>query len=246
LKHPRHILEQYWGFSSFKPLQEEIISSVLNDVDTVALLPTGGGKSICFQLPALIKDGISIVVSPLVALITDQVQSLKDKGIKALSITGGITHQELSNLLDNAIYGNYKFLYLSPERLSQELVQNAIRHMNVNLFAIDEAHCISKWGNDFRPSYRNVNILRELHPLVSYIALTATATPEVLTDTISQLKLETPAVIKGSFFRENISFIVQKEEDKFIQITRDFKKKYWEKPLYMFEAESRQLNSVPI
>lgn len=218
MKHPLQILEQYWGYSSFKTQQEEIIASVLNGVDTIVLLPTGGGKSVCFQIPALIKEGICIVVSPLVALITDQVQTLKGKGIKALSITGGISYQELKTLLDNATYGNYKFLYLSPERLSQEIVQNAIRQMNVNLFAIDEAHCISKWGNDFRPSYKNINVLRELHSLVPYVALTATATPEVLTDTISQLKLETPAVFKGSFYRENLSYNVYKEEDKLYRI----------------------------
>ena len=251
MKKPLQILEHYWGFSSFKPLQEEIITSVLNDKDTIALLPTGGGKSVCFQIPALLKDGICIVVSPLVALITDQVQSLKDLGIKALSITGGISYQDLNTLLDNAIYGNYKFLYLSPERLTQEIVQNAIRHMNVNLFAIDEAHCISKWGNDFRPSYKNVNVLKELHPLVPYIGLTATATPEVLTDTISLLKLETPAVIKGSFLRENLSYNVQKEEDKLYRIQKILKKNTGKAIVYVRSRKTaiefcNQLNSLNI
>src|SRR5690554_5417935 len=156
-------------------MQEAIITSVLNGKDTVALLPTGGGKSLCFQLPAMAMDGICIVISPLVALMEDQVNALNQKGIKALKITGGISFNELSSQLDNARYGNYKFLYLSPERLQQEVVQNYIREMNVNLIAIDEAHCISQWGNDFRPAYKNITVLRKLHPLTPIIALTATA-----------------------------------------------------------------------
>ena len=173
MKKTIQILETYWGHHQFLPRQEEIISTVLDGRDTVALLPTGGGKSVCFQIPALAKEGICIVISPLVALMTDQVNSLKKKGIKALRIPGGISYQDLNALLDNALYGAYKFLYLSPERLQQELVQNCIKQMNVNLIAIDEAHCISQWGNDFRPAYKNCNILRTLHPLVPMIALTA-------------------------------------------------------------------------
>lgn len=215
---PAHILATYWGFGSFRPLQEDIINAVLDGKDTVALLPTGGGKSICFQIPALIEDGICIVISPLVALMTDQVQSLREKGIKALCITGGISLSELTILLDNGIYGNYKFLYLSPERLQQEIVQNSIRQMNVNLIAIDEAHCISQWGNDFRPAFKNIISLRALHPLVPIIALTATATPEVLADTISELKLELPTVFKKSFIRPNLAYQVYKEEDKLYRV----------------------------
>mgnify|MGYP000477326996 CR=1 FL=1 len=158
--------------------------------DTVALLPTGGGKSICFQIPSLAQEGICIVISPLVALMTDQVKSLKEKGIKALAITGGKSFTEVNTLLDNASFGNYKFLYISPERLQQELVQNTIKRMNVNCIAVDEAHCISQWGNDFRPAYKNIRILRELQPLSPIIALTATATPEVLKDTIKELEME--------------------------------------------------------
>ncbi len=195
-------------------MQEEIITSVLNGKDTVALLPTGGGKSLCFQIPTMAMEGICIVVSPLVALMGDQVNALKEKGIKALKLTGGISFDELNTLLDNALYGNYKFLYLSPERLQQEIVQNYIKQMNVNLIAVDEAHCISQWGNDFRPAYKNITILREIHPLVPIIALTATATPEVLEDTISELKMELPAVFKDSFVRENLSYQVFKEDDK--------------------------------
>ncbi len=218
MKTPLQLLEEYWGFTSFKSLQEDIIQSVLNGKDTVALLPTGGGKSLCFQIPALVNDGICIVISPLVALMSDQVKNLKQKGIKALSIMGGISFDELRTTLDNAIYGNYKFLYLSPERLQQEMVQNAIRLMNVNSIAIDEAHCISQWGNDFRPSYKNIKILRELHPLVPIIALTATATPTVLADTIEELKLELPAVFQDSFTRKNLSYQVFKVDDKLYRV----------------------------
>lgn len=182
--------------------------------DTVALLPTGGGKSLCFQVPALALDGICIVVSPLVALMGDQVNALKKRGIKALKLTGGISFEQLNTLLDNALYGNYKFLYLSPERLQQEIVQNYIRQMQVNLIAVDEAHCISQWGNDFRPAYKNISLLREIHPLTPMIALTATATPEVLEDTISELNLERPAVFKISFVRDNLAYKVLKVEDK--------------------------------
>jgi len=223
LKTPLQILSEYWGFTSFKPLQEEIITSVLNGKDTVALLPTGGGKSLCFQIPALQQEGICIVISPLVALMTDQVKNLKDRGIKAISISGGISFDELSTLLDNATYGNYKFLYLSPERLQQEMVQNAIKQMNVNLIAVDEAHCISQWGNDFRPSYKNITILRELHPLSPIIGLTATATPEVLEDTVNELELELPNIFKNSFIRENLCYQVFKEDDKLYRIEQFLK-----------------------
>jgi ATP-dependent DNA helicase RecQ len=211
---PRNILEKYWGFTSFRSSQEEIINSVLNGQDTVALLPTGGGKSICFQIPALVQEGICIVISPLVALMNDQVNNLKAKGIKAMALSGGMSFSELNIQLDNASYGNFKFLYLSPERLQQEFVQNVIERMPVSLIAVDEAHCISQWGNDFRPAYKNITVLRKLHPLVPIIALTATATPEVLKDTIEELRLELPAVFKESFVRSNLAYRVHEVEDK--------------------------------
>ncbi len=223
MKSPIQILTEYWGFTSFRALQEDIINSVLNDRDTVALLPTGGGKSVCFQIPALVKEGICIVVSPLVALMTDQVNSLRSKGIKALQLSGGLRFEEVNTILDNAMYGNYKFLYISPERLQQELVQNCIRQMTVNLIAVDEAHCISQWGNDFRPAYKNISFLREMHPLVPIIALTATATPEVLTDTINELQLEMPAVFTKSFVRPNISYQVKETSDKLSSIKQILK-----------------------
>lgn len=220
MKSPIQILETYWGHRTFRSLQEEIIGSVLNGQDTVALLPTGGGKSICFQVPAMVMEGICIVISPLVALMTDQVAALKERNIKALNLSGGISADELTSLLDNALFGNYKFLYLSPERLQQEQVQSALRKMNINLIAIDEAHCISQWGNDFRPSYAAIHVLRELHPYVPMIALTATATQEVLADTIQQLKMEAPHIFKKSFVRSNISYRVVQQHDKHYALTQ--------------------------
>ena len=247
----RDILTKYWGYTSFKPMQEEIINSVMNGKDTVALLPTGGGKSLCFQVPALAMEGICIVVSPLVALMGDQVNALGERGIKALNLKGGISFDELNTLLDNTLYGNYKFLYLSPERLQQEIVQNYIKQMNVNLIAVDEAHCISQWGNDFRPAYKNITLLREIHPLVPIIALTATATPEVLEDTISELKMELPAVFRNSFVRENLSYQVFKEEDKLYKTEQLLKTNKGSAIVYVRSRKStieisEQLNSLGI
>ena len=224
MAHPINILEQYWNHTSFRPLQEEIINSVLENNDTFALLPTGGGRSVCFQIPALIKDGICIVVSPLIALMKDQVNSLKAKGIKAMAITSGIKYTELDTLLDNCIYGNYKFLYLSPERLQQDIVKQRIEQMNVNLIAVDEAHCISQWGNDFRPAYKNITVLRQLQPHVNVIALTATAKPEVIEETIKELDFIAPNVFKASFTRPNISYQVLHSEDKIYDLEQLLKR----------------------
>lgn len=223
MSHPINILEQYWNHTSFRPLQEDIINAVLDNEDTFVLLPTGGGKSICFQIPALIKEGICIVISPLVALIKDQVKNLKDKGIKAMAITSGISYEELDTLLDNCIYGNYKFLYLSPERLQQDLVQHRIQQMNVNLIAVDEAHCISQWGNDFRPAYKHISVLRKLHPTVNVIALTATAKPKVIEETIAELDFIAPKIFKASFSRPNIAYNVVYSEDKLYDLERFLK-----------------------
>ncbi len=211
---PREILKKYWGFSQFKGSQEQIIAEILEGRDVLALLPTGGGKSLCYQVPALAKKGICIVVSPLVALIQDQVDSLRTKGIKAIALTGGIPPWELTDLLDNCLYGNYKFLYLSPERLQQEVVQERIQQMQVNLLAIDEAHCISQWGNDFRPAYLGCSVLRDLAPDAPAIALTATATQSVAQDIVENLKFQDPLEIKDSFARDNIAFKVLVDEDK--------------------------------
>tara|TARA_R110000868_G_scaffold3259_10_gene21367 strand:+ start:5606 stop:7501 length:1896 start_codon:yes stop_codon:yes gene_type:complete len=219
-KNPKDILKQYWGFSDFKESQEQIISSILAKKDVLALLPTGGGKSLCFQIPAMVTDGICIVVSPLIALIKNQVDNLKNKGIKALALTGGISQDDIIDLLDNCIYGNYKFLYLSPERLQQDLVKDRIQEMKVNLIAIDEAHCISQWGNDFRPSYLSCSILRDLAPQVPIIALTATATAIVAKDIIENLQLTNPLIEKTSYARDNISFTVRWDEDKTYQLNQ--------------------------
>ena len=224
MQQPIDFLERYWNHTSFRPLQEDIIHAVLNNEDTFALLPTGGGKSICFQIPALIREGICIVVSPLISLMKDQVNHLNEKGIKALAITGGISFSDLDTLLDNCIYGNYKFLYLSPERLQQDLVKDRIQQMNVNLIAVDEAHCISQWGNDFRPAYKNITILRQLHPTVNVIALTATAKPEVVEDVITELDFIAPKIYQASFERPNIAYLVLETEDKHYKIEQILKK----------------------
>jgi ATP-dependent DNA helicase RecQ len=209
-----HILSKYWGFSKFRPLQEDIIQSVLDGKDTLALMPTGGGKSLCFQVPALLKPGICIVVSPLIALMKDQVENLKDKGIKAIAIISGMGKREVDIALDNCIYGDIKFLYLSPERLLSELVRVRLRHMQVNLIAIDEAHCISQWGYDFRPSYLHLAELREIHPNVPILALTATATERVAADIQLKLNFKHAQIFRKSFERKNLSYLVYNEENK--------------------------------
>ena len=210
----KKVLNKYWGYNNFKGSQEVIIKSALQKQDVLALMPTGGGKSICFQLPAMLQKGLCIVVSPLIALIEDQVSNLKQRGIKAVALTGGISSNQLITLLDNCLFGNYKFVYLSPERLQQTLVQNKIREMNVNLIAIDEAHCISQWGHDFRPAYLECHIFRELLPDVPIMALTATATKHVANDIVSALDLKATRVVRDSFLRDNLAFSVVQVEDK--------------------------------
>ncbi|MDQ0966223.1 ATP-dependent DNA helicase RecQ [Flavobacterium sp. W4I14] len=209
------ILQKYWGHQAFRPLQEDIISSVLEGKDSLALLPTGGGKSICFQVPALVKEGICIVVSPLIALMKDQVENLKSKGIEAIAIYAGMGKREIDILLDNCIYGKIKFLYLSPERLLSDLVRVRISYMNVNLIAVDEAHCISQWGYDFRPPYQQIAKLREILPDVPVLALTATATEFVRKDIVEKLEMKDPQVFVKSFARDNLSYVVFGQEDKY-------------------------------
>lgn len=224
MEHPINILERYWNFTSFRPQQEAIIQSVIDGEDTFVLLPTGGGKSLCFQIPALAKRGICIVISPLIALMKDQVDTLKAKGIKAMAITSGVSPSQLDTLLDNCVYGNYKFLYLSPERLQQELVQDRIRQMNVNLIAVDEAHCISQWGSDFRPAYKNIAVLRQLQPSVNVVALTASARPEVVEDIVKELDFINPKIFKTSFLRSNLAYMVLHENDKHYRLVNILKK----------------------
>ena len=214
------ILEKYWGYRSFRPSQEEIINSVLAGNDTLALLPTGGGKSICFQVPALTQDGICIVVSPLIALMKDQVENLVKKGIKAIAITSAMHKREIDIALDNCVHGKIKFLYLSPERLETEIVKVRLQKMNVNLIAIDESHCISQWGYDFRPSYLKIELLRDILPKVPVLALTATATKEVVKDIQEKLHFKKNNVIQKSFERKNVAYILLNEEDKLARLVK--------------------------
>ncbi len=211
---PESILKKYWGHDRFRPLQREIVQAALDRHDVLALLPTGGGKSVCFQVPGLLLDGITIVISPLIALMQDQVQLLKKKGVPALAVHSGMRRSEIDIALDNCVYGKYKFLYLSPERLQTELFRERFKKMNVSLVAVDEAHCISQWGYDFRPPYLLIKDLREIKPDIRFLALTATATPEVKNDIIEKLELKTPAIFQKSFARSNLSLVVRKTENK--------------------------------
>ncbi len=210
----RQILLKYWGFSSFRPMQEDIINSVLEGKDTLALLPTGGGKSICFQIPTLVKEGLNIVVTPLIALMKDQVENLKRKGIKAVAIYSGMHPNEIEVAVNNCTYNNVKFLYLSPERLETDLIKLNIEKMKVSLLTVDEAHCISQWGYDFRPHYLKIADFRKYLPNVPVMALTATATPEVVQDIQQKLAFSSPNVFQGSFERKNLTYVVLKEENK--------------------------------
>jgi ATP-dependent DNA helicase RecQ len=208
------VLLKYWGYNAFRPLQEDIINSALEGNDTLALLPTGGGKSICFQVPVMAKEGICIVVSPLIALMKDQVENLTKRNIKAVAIYSGMTRREIDITLDNCVYGKIKFLYISPERIETEIFKVRFEKMNVNFIAIDEAHCISQWGYDFRPSYLNIAKLREAKPDIPLIALTATATPEVVIDIQKHLEFKKENALQKSFERKNLAYTVLREEAK--------------------------------
>ena len=210
----QQILTKYWGYAAFRPLQEEIIESVASGKDTLGLMPTGGGKSVTYQVYSLSKPGICLVITPLIALMKDQVENLKERGIKALAIYSGMTMPEIKIALDNAAWGNYKFLYLSPERISTERFKERINQLDVNLIAVDEAHCISQWGYDFRPSYLKIAELRDLLPDVPVLAVTATATATVIDDIQEQLKFKKKNVLRTSYYRSNLIYLVRNEEDK--------------------------------
>lgn len=212
------ILQQYWGYESFRPLQQTIIESVLAQKDTLALLPTGGGKSLCFQVPALAQEGICLVVSPLIALMKDQVENLKKKGILAAAVYSGMSRRQITQTLKNIAYGPYKFLYLSPERIETSLFLEYLPAMQVNLIAVDEAHCISQWGYDFRPSYLRIAALREQLPDTPVLALTASATPEVQKDICQQLQFKEQHVLRQSFERKNLSYSVFKADAKLTKL----------------------------
>ncbi len=208
------LLKKYWGFESFRSLQSDIIDSVIYGKDTLAILPTGGGKSICFQIPGIAREGVCLVISPLIALMHDQVEQLEKKGIRAKAITSMMSYREIDISLDNAKFGGLDFLYTSPERVQSKLFIERFKQMNVSLIVVDEAHCISEWGHDFRPYYKKISLLRQYHPEVPIIALTATATKEVKQDIIKQLELKNPSVFEGDFHRENLSYEVCPVENK--------------------------------
>lgn len=215
---PLEILQKYWNHSEFRNSQEAIIKAVLSSKDVIALLPTGGGKSVCFQIPALLNDGLCIVISPLIALMEDQVSGLLAKGIKAVALTSSLTQNDIVAIFDNLQFGNYKFLYLSPERLSSEFIQEKIGQLPVNLIAVDEAHCISEWGHDFRPSYRNIHKIKQLHPNTPTIALTASATAKVVEDIANNLELTNVSIFKESLKRTNLAYKLTKTEDVFFAL----------------------------
>ncbi|RPA70305.1 RecQ family ATP-dependent DNA helicase [Cyclobacteriaceae bacterium YHN15] len=219
-----HILKTVFGYSEFRPVQLDIVLSVLDGKDSLALLPTGGGKSICFQVPALVKDGICVVISPLIALMKDQVDNLRKKGVLAAAIYSGMGKREIDTVLDNCIYGNYKFLYVSPERLKTEIFIERFKRMKVNLIAVDEAHCISQWGYDFRPPYLEIAAIRPHHPDIPCIALTASATVQVREDIIEKLELKNPRIFVKSFSRKNLSYSVRMVENKLEKAIEIFNK----------------------
>lgn len=214
----KQTLKQYWGFDDFRPLQEDIVMSVIDGNDTLALLPTGGGKSICFQVPALMREGICIVISPLIALMKDQVENLNKNNIKAVAIYSGMSKRMIDITLDNCVYGNIKFLYVSPERLTTELFQVRMQKMKVNLIAVDEAHCISQWGYDFRPPYLKIADIRPFFPKIPILALTATATPQVVEDIQNRLDFKQKKVLQKSFLRSNLSYSVLYEDAKLTKL----------------------------
>ena len=220
MESPVEILKKYWNHSDFRSPQKEIITAVLNRENVIALLPTGAGKSICFQIPALMQDGVCIVVSPLIALMEDQVASLKKKGIKAIALTSKYSNDEVIQAFDNLMFGDLKFLYISPEKLQSEFIQEKISQLQVTLIAIDEVHCISQWGHDFRPAYLKIPILKELHPDVNFIALTASATPQVLDDITKNLQLDNVKVFKKSFERNNLVYHILKTERIFEKLKK--------------------------
>lgn len=214
---PSEVLKEYWGYDGFRPMQEEIITAALEGKDVLAIMPTGGGKSICFQVPGLMRDGITLVVTPLIALMKDQVQNLNDRGVRALAIHAGMSRHEVDLALNNAAYGDYKFLYLSPERLGTQLFRSYIDVLDVSFIVVDEAHCISQWGYDFRPDYLRIGELRERID-ASVIAVTATATPSVVQDIMERLGFKEKLLLKSGFERPNLSYIVRQVEDKYSQI----------------------------
>jgi len=240
---PESILKQYWKYDSFRPMQKEIIEHVIDGNDTLALLTTGGGKSVCFQIPALILDGVALVISPLIALMKDQVDSLRSKGISADAIYSGRSYRDIDRILDNAVYGHLKLLYLSPERLLTDIVKTRIQAMNISLIAIDEAHCISQWGYDFRPSYLRISEIRSWHPSKPFIALTATATNLVVEDIRDKLELDNPKVISTSFARTALSIHMKTVDTKRTALVKLFKPKVSSTIVYVYSRKDTKAYS---
>ena len=243
------LLQKYWKHKTFRTPQEEIIQSVLDGNDTFALLPTGGGKSVCFQIPALLLNGICLVISPLIALMKDQVQNLQSRNIKAIALTGGVSQDEVIDILDNCQFGNYKFLYLSPERLQHDWIVERLKQLPINLIAIDEAHCVSQWGHDFRPAYLKISALKEHFPTTPFLALTATANKRVQEDICTNLALVNPKVFTKSFTRENLAYHVINTEDKLFKIQQILTKNPQSSIIYVRNRKScietsQQLNQL--
>ena len=243
------ILQKYWKHDSFREPQEAIIQSVLEGNDTFALLPTGGGKSVCFQIPAMMLNGICLVISPLIALMKDQVQNLQSRNIKAIALTGGVSQDDIIDILDNCQFGNYKFLYLSPERLQHDWIVERLKQLPINLIAIDEAHCVSQWGHDFRPAYLKISALKTHFPSTPFLALTATANKRVQEDICTHLALVNPKVFTKSFTRENLAYHVIKTEDKLFKIQQILTKNPQSSIIYVRNRKScietsKQLNQL--
>ena len=243
------ILEKHWGFNSYRPLQEDIIHSVLEGKDTLALLPTGGGKSLCYQVPALAKEGLCLVISPLIALMKDQVESLKKRNIRAAAAFSGMSRKEINLAIENCVHGNYKFLFISPERLATSGMKDYLVQMKINLIAVDEAHCISQWGYDFRPAYLEIAEARKPFPAIPVLALTATATKKVRADICKKLQFKSENIICGSFERKNISYVVFHAEDKLQRIQNILSKVEGSAIIYVrsrshAEALTRQLKNA--
>ena len=214
------VLSKWWGYSEFRPMQREIIESILSGRDTLALMPTGGGKSLTFQVPALAVEGLTIVITPLIALMKDQVDNLRRRGISAVAVHSGLDSHRIEAALDNCAFGDVKLLYLSPERLATEAFRQRLKRMNISFVVVDEAHCISQWGYDFRPSYLRIAEIRQMVPEATFLALTASATEVVAKDIMHQLGFAKEHILRTSFARPNLSYVVRKTSDKFEQIKR--------------------------
>jgi ATP-dependent DNA helicase RecQ len=243
------ILQKHWKHDSFRVPQEEIINAILDGNDAFALLPTGGGKSVCYQIPGMLLEGICLVISPLIALMKDQVENLQKKDIKAIALVGGTSQNDIIDILDNCQFGNYKFLYLSPERLQHDWIVDRLKQLKISLIAIDEAHCVSQWGHDFRPAYLKISKLKEVFPKTPFLALTASATAKVQVDIIENLALENPKIFTKSFERKNLAYHVIKTEDKLTKIKQIVSKNKESSIIYVSNRKacleiSSQLNSL--